>query len=738
MYRELDAGIGKAVAERTVFRTKPDGIKENWGDVARRVAVGNAGLLWGLRDRKELDLDVGELSNHYEREYELLNKHISNGSLLMSGRHLQHGDANQKNRPKEVFVNCSTSSSSFVTFYLLMSGCGVGRSYDDDLVVVDWNHSPNLRVVIDDKHPDYDYKIHESVAEAKHKYRSNDVLWHVVEDSREGWAKAVELYEFSTFEKIHRDKILVLDFSKVRQKGAPIQGMQGRPASGPAPLMEALQKIATLKGAGMRPWMQNMYVDHYLSECVLVGGSRRSSRMSVKHWKEKDIFDFISIKRGGFLWTSNNSIGVDKEFWELVSVAVDKGNELSVHAHRVFEEATRAAYDDKTGEPGFINLDKLVKNNKGVESYKDGNYLGSLKYQVNEETVVMLAKIAKRAIKKTYNMIVNPCSEIALFVLGDFCTIADVVPYFAANDDEAEEAFRAATRALIRVNTMDSIFRRETERTNRIGVSMTGIHEWFFKRWGFGWKEIIDENKSKEAWLTLSRFSRAVKEEASQYSKFLGRNVPHTNTTVKPAGTTSKLYALCEGAHLPAMLEYLRWVQFRSDDPLVKEWAAKGYPTRDLEKYKGTTIVGFPTQPEICRIGMEDITIASEATPEEQYRYLQLLEKYWIVGVDENEDPLPDTGNQISYTLKFDPDKTSLAQFRDTILQYQPTIRCCSVMPQFKEGEESAYEYLPETCINKLEYDKLVNHIKELANGEVTVEGLDMEHLRCQSGVCPI
>ena len=30
--------------------------------------------------------------------------------------------------------------------------------------------------------------------------------------------------------------------------------------------------------------------------------------------------------------------------------------------------------------------------------------------------------------------------------------------------------------------------------------------------------------------------------------------------------TTSKLFGLTEGAHLPAMREYLRWVQFRNDD----------------------------------------------------------------------------------------------------------------------------------------------------------------------------
>ena len=40
---------------------------------------------------------------------------------------------------------------------------------------------------------------------------------------------------------------------------------------------------------------------------------------------------------------------------------------------------------------------------------------------------------------------------------------------------------------------------------------------------------------------------------------------PMTVTTVKPAGTTSKLFGLTEGAHLPARRQYLRWVQFQGD-----------------------------------------------------------------------------------------------------------------------------------------------------------------------------
>ena len=101
-YRPLHPGMGLAVAERTILRTKTDGSRETWGDVAARVAAGNASLC--------PDPSVAEA------ERVTLERHIANATLLMSGRHLQHGDADQAKRNMEVFTNCSTAPASFLMF----------------------------------------------------------------------------------------------------------------------------------------------------------------------------------------------------------------------------------------------------------------------------------------------------------------------------------------------------------------------------------------------------------------------------------------------------------------------------------------------------------------------------------------------------------------------------------------------------------------------------------------------
>ncbi len=743
-YRPLHPGMGQAVAERTYLRRKDGGEWETWGDVAHRVALGNSLLCPSEADQPA--------------EYEELRRHIASATLLLSGRHLQHGDENQRDRNMEVFTNCSTSASSFMLFYLLLNGSGVGRSYDDDMMLVNWDNAPNVRCVIDHNHADFDWSAHESLRDAQHKYgKGKDVLWYEVPDSREGWAKALEIWENAAFQKVHRDKMLILDFSKVRPKGSPIAGMQHRPSSGPVPLMNAFHKAATLRGSNLERWRQALYIDHYFAECVLVGGARRSARMSTKSWRDESVLDFITVKRpveydglkmeeiaelrkeytpDGFLWSSNNSVTCDEEFWTLVNLKRnEKGfsDALAQHARRVLRVLSQASYGDGTGEPGIINVDKLVQKEEGWSELTKGDYIGSEKYQLEEETELYMSRLARKAKKMKYHMITNPCGEIALTVLGGYCTIADVVPYHADTLEEAEEAFRAAVRALIRVNTMDCLYKTEVQRTNRIGVGMTGVMEFAWKFFRYGFRDLIDEEKSKDFWLTLARFNNAIYEEAVSYSKKLGVNVPHTMTTIKPAGTTSKLFGLCEGWHLPSMAWYVRWVQFRDDDPLIEKYRDAGYPVRVLQQYRGHTIVGFPTQPVISSIMDEEkMVTAAEATPEEQYKWLMLGEKYYINGTDQDGNPHEDRniGNQISYTLKYRPEQVDYKHFKEMLAQYQSQIRACSVMPQ---EDAAAYEYQPEEPVTKAEYEGIAHAIKAALE-----EDISKEHVDCEGGACPI
>ncbi|NMJ43443.1 recombinase [Roseomonas sp. JC162] len=768
--RAFDPGMGLAVARRTILRAE-DG--EDVGRVADRVAAGNLGLL----GRAPTAADCAEQAR--------LRNAIATGALITSGRHLQHGDAGQARRNMEVFTNCATAGATFTKFYLLLNGAGVGRAYDDDLCPVDWAEAPEVHLYLAPSHPDWPKD-----RAALHRFGVEfgllrwgmgpeafgaaeeadvraflarelvhdparvpaDAVRHRIADTREGWAKAVEILEGMAFRR-ERGRALLLDLSAVRPLGEPIKGMQGRPASGPLSLLRAFINLRRdvieasrdrdPEAEAMRPWEQALRADHILSTEVQVGGARRAARMATKSWRDSGALRFVRLKAEGGLWTANHSLMVDAEFWERLGRSDEEP--LTRQGRALFAAATACAYVN--GEPGFINGDRLEDARTGFARQKPATAeAGSSRYRV-EEGADLLAEVARRAASTHFPVTTNPCGEVVLHVTGGYCVISDFAPLLAcpvplddlvpgavpeeiarAWDARVEDAVRLGVRFLIRVNRMDALYGAEVARTNRIGIGPTGLHEWAWARFGLAFRDLIDEARSKPFWDALARLSAAAKEEASSYAASLGMAPPATVTTIKPAGTTSKLFGLTEGAHLPARRQYLRWVQFRGGpegDPLIADYAARGYPTRDLETFPGVTIVGFPTLPLIQRLGIGDrLVTAPEASPEAQYHWLMLLERHWIGA---------ERGNQVSYTLKIATDRVGLEDFRALLRDHQPHLRCCAVLPS-RPDRDLGYEYLPEEEVDEARFRAIVAGIRDPG----FAEAVDLARLQCEAGVCPI
>ncbi len=776
--RGFDPGMGLAVARRTVLRAED---AEDFGRVADRVAAGSLALL--ARPPSAAD----------RQERARLRNAIATGALVTSGRHLQHGDAGQAGRNMEVFTNCATAGASFTKFYLLLNGAGVGRAYDDDLCPVDWADAPSLLLYLAPGHPDWPMdraSLHRfgvefgllrwgmgpdafgDIEEADvRNFLAREMVHdlarvpadarrHVIADTREGWAKAVEILE-GMAHRAERGRTLLLDLSQVRPLGAPIRGMQGRPASGPLSLLRAFINLRRdvieaardrdPDGEAMRPWEQALRADHILSTEVQVGGARRAARMATKSWRDPGALRFVRLKAEGGLWTANHSLMVDAEFW--ARLGHDDDEPLTRHARALFDAATACAYVN--GEPGFINGDRLEDARTGFARAKPATAeAGSARYRV-EDGAGLLEDVARRAATTRFPVTTNPCGEVVLHVTGGYCVIADVAPLLAcpvpldtlvpgalpddvarAWDARVEDAVRLGVRFLVRVNRMDSLYAAEVARTNRIGIGPTGLHEWAWARFGLAFRDLLDEARAKPFWEALAYLSAAAKGEATRYAAALGMAPPVTVTTIKPAGTTSKLFGLTEGAHLPARRQYLRWVQFRGGpdgqggflpdgDPLIARYAERGYPLRPLATFPGVTVVGFPTLPLIQRLGIGDrLVTAPEATPEEQYRWLMLLERHWIGA---------ERGNQVSYTLKIATERVGLDAFRALLRSHQPHLRCCAVLPS-RPDRDLGYEYLPEEEVSEEHFARIVAGIRDPG----LAEAVDLARLQCEAGVCPI
>ncbi len=311
--------------------------------------------------------------------------------------------------------------------------------------------------------------------------------------------------------------------------------------------MGAIASISRLRDAGIGPWRAAIYADHYAAECVLVGGARRAARMATKHWKDATIFDYIALKRGGFLWSSNNSVTVDQSSvtparrwppdwlqaaFRLHRPCRDPPRRRPYHRYR----ASRLQGPRRAGQGRLLRRHRrtgpdqpgqLTQKNEGLEAYLDGLYAQGSKFSVDKTTLPLMRDLAE-------------------VVLGP--PVHD--DHQSLRRDHAADAWRLLRhrrrrslprqgprrrrgclphrdRALIRTNLMDCLYGREVKRTNRIGVGITGFHEWAYSVFGYTWHDLVNEEKSLPLWQTLARFKRAIVDEAESYSRELGVAVPH-------------------------------------------------------------------------------------------------------------------------------------------------------------------------------------------------------------------
>lgn len=74
-------------------------------------------------------------------------------------------------------------------------------------------------------------------------------------------------------------------------------------------------------------------------------------------WRESSVFEFISLKRGGNLWNSNNSVMVDSEFWNYVhNAAVATAIAIAKHARKPIEKIRTFSIKETRYGPALYTL----------------------------------------------------------------------------------------------------------------------------------------------------------------------------------------------------------------------------------------------------------------------------------------------------------------------------------------------------------------------------------------------
>lgn len=325
--------IGEEVYKRSYSRRMPDGRQETWPDTVARVVRGTA-----------------ERVSVAPRESELLRASMESFKVLPAGRHLWitgTGQPYTRNCWRAPWSERLADHFEFSAIQLLTGG-GVGANYSTEYLRLGPTiNSFELRITCSEQHPDYK-QTREAAGDHWVDQSDTSTRW-VVPDTREAWAETWgALFEIATWGD--QSSVFTIDVSDLRPFGAQVKTFGGT-ASGPTPFVRACVGIyEVLSGATGRHLtpLEAMEADHQIAAAVVSGGVRRSARMSILHWKDPHVFEFIKCKADHqHHWSTNISVEVDDEFFE----SLDAGDKW---ANTVMNQVIAGMYHN--GEPGFYNV----------------------------------------------------------------------------------------------------------------------------------------------------------------------------------------------------------------------------------------------------------------------------------------------------------------------------------------------------------------------------------------------
>ena len=513
---------------------------ETWDEAVDRVMSMHEGFYSSKMNK--ITEYVEEAREAYKQQY-----------VLGAQRALQFGGEQILKHQMRMY-NCTSSYADRPeffgeVFYILLCGAGAGFS-------VQKHHVKKLPKV---------------------QQRTKQPKTHVVDDSIEGWATAVDVLLSSYFVNGGKHpefagRRVYFDLSQIRPKGAKISG--GFKAPGPDGLRLALDKIEHLLQAiiidskdqkKLRP-IQVYDIVMYTADAVLSGGVRRSATICLF---SPDDEEMMGAKTGNWFMDnpqrgrSNNS-------------AVIVRNESSPEEFNKLMQSVK-----EFGEPGFVFV-----NSK-------------------EHTT-------------------NPCVEIGMFpqIKGKSgwqgCNLTEINGGKCTSKEEFFKACRAASiLGTLQAGYTDFKFLGETskkifDREALIGASITG------------WMNNPDVLFDAEV---LEEGAQIVREVNREVAEAIGINPAARTTCVKPSGNASVLLQTGSGIHAEHSEMYIRNVQMTKDsevtaaiqksNPFMVEdsvWSATG----------SDVVVSFPILPKKGSIFKDDLLGV------DHLEKVKLAQKHWV------------------------------------------------------------------------------------------------------------
>jgi|TARA_B110000977_G_scaffold33769_2_gene45005 ribonucleoside-diphosphate reductase alpha chain len=377
----------------------------------------------------------------------------------------------------------------------------------------------------------------------------------VVQDSKEGWAKALR----KVVSGLYTGDVPKWDLSKIRAAGERLKTFGGR-ASGPDPLNDLFNfVVAKFKGAAGRKLNSVECHDIMckIGEVVVVGGVRRSAMISLSNLSD----DRMRHAKSGQWWENEGQRALANN-----SVAYTDKPDMET-----FMREWLSLVESKSGERGIfsrIAADDHVKRNGRRETGKEWG--------------------------------TNPCSEIILRPY-QFCNLTEVV----VRPTDTEKTLANKVRLASILGTIQSTFtdmpylrpiwRKNTEEERLLGVSLTGIMD-----------NEITSNPSKKL---LNKLRDTAVQTNRDYAEQFGISASAAITCVKPSGTVSQLVDSASGIHARHSEYYIRTVRGDNKDPLTQFLTDAGIPAEPcVMKPDSTTVFSFPTKSPDNAVTRNDMT----------------------------------------------------------------------------------------------------------------------------------
>jgi adenosylcobalamin-dependent ribonucleoside-triphosphate reductase len=237
---------------------------------------------------------------------------------------------------------------------------------------------------------------------------------------------------------------------------------------------------------------------------------------------------------------------------------------------------------------------------------------------------------------------------------------------------------------------MWKISQRAIEKNRRIGVSLTGMQDYFLAKYNhYALKEFEDGDITKPVFYPeivqeLDSWYKHVEDVNKTHAKAMGAKPSLKKTTNKPSGTTAKVVGVSSGIHWHYAPYLIQRIRFGETDPSLQLARFCGYPVEKDAKVPNTWVVEFPVKAP--NADNPNFKSSGNISLEEQFANQFLFAYAWA-------------DNAVSATLTFKMDETD--KIEPLLRAYNNKIKSTSLLPYSGHG----YVQAPWEPISKEEYE---------------------------------